>query len=141
VSDASLELINPEELGAPSGYAHGVLAPASGRLLFVAGQIGWEVSRRLASGFVGQFEQALRNVVAVVRAGGGEPAHVAQLTVYVTDRGEYLAERKALGGTYRRVMGRHYPAMALVEVSGLVETDAKVEIAAVAVVPERARGR
>lgn len=130
------EPINPAELGDPSGYSHGVLAPAGGRLLTIAGQIGWDAGRRLAGpGFVEQFERALANVLAVVRAAGGGPEHVVRLTVYVTDKRDYLADLKAIGSAYRRVMGRRYPAMALVEVAGLVEDGAKVEIEGTAVVP------
>lgn len=128
--------INPAELGAPSGYSHGILAPAGGRLLFVAGQIGWDTERRLAGpGFVEQFERALSNVVAVVRTAGGAPEHLGRLTIYVTDKRAYLADLQAVGGAYRRVMGRHYPAMALVQVSALLEDGAKVEIEGTAVVP------
>jgi enamine deaminase RidA (YjgF/YER057c/UK114 family) len=130
------EPINPAELGAPSGYSHGMLAPAGGRLLSIAGQIGWDADRRLAGpGFLEQFERALANVLAVVRAAGGGPEHLVRLTVYVTDKRDYLADREAVGAAYRSVMGRRYPAMALVEVAGLVEDGAKVEIEGTAVVP------
>jgi enamine deaminase RidA (YjgF/YER057c/UK114 family) len=130
------EPINPAELGDPSGYSHGVLAPPGGRLLCVAGQIGWDADRRLAGpGFVEQFERALANVLAVVRAAGGGPEHLVRLTVYVTDKRDYVADLKAVGSAYRRVMGRRYPAMALVEVAGLVEDGANVEIEGTAVVP------
>lgn len=129
------EPINPAELGAPSGYSHGMLAPPGGRLLFVAGQIGWDAHGRLAGrGFVEQFERALANVLTVVRAAGGAPEHVVRLTVYVTDKRLYLTALKEVGAAYRRVMGRHFPAMALVEVSGLVEDGALVEIEGTAVV-------
>lgn len=128
--------INPAELGAPSGYSHGILAPAGGRLLFIAGQIGWDAEHRLAGpGFVEQFGRALANVVAVVRAAGGAPEHLGRLTIYVTDKRTYLADLGAVGAAYRRVMGRHYPAMALVEVAGLLEEGAQVEIEGTAVVP------
>jgi enamine deaminase RidA (YjgF/YER057c/UK114 family) len=128
--------VNPESLGAPRGYSNGMLAPAGGRLLFVAGQIAWDASQQLAAeDFPGQFGRALANVLAVVREAGGGPEHVARLTVYVTDRGEYLAALSAVGEAYREVMGRHYPAMALVEVQALLEPGAKVEIEATAVLP------
>jgi enamine deaminase RidA (YjgF/YER057c/UK114 family) len=128
--------INPEELGAPSGYSHGMLGPSGGRMLFVAGQIGWDAEHRLVGqGLVEQFEQALDNVMAVVRAAGGEPANVARMTVYVLDREEYAERRSELGAAYRRVMGRHFPAMALLEVSGLLEPGARVEVEATAVLP------
>ncbi len=129
-----LRSIAPAELGAARGYSHGVLAPAGGRILFVAGQIGGDAAGRVVSGdFTAQFEQALRNVVAVVRAAGGEPRQLARLTIYVTDRSEYSAQLAAVGEAYRRVVGRHYPAMALVEVRGLLDPEAKVEIEATAV--------
>lgn len=128
--------INPADLGAPRGYSNGVLAPEGGRLLFVAGQIAWDEEQRLIGvTFVEQFHRALANVLAVVREAGGEASDVARLTVYVTDREEYLASRKEVGEAYRALMGRHYPAMALVEVAALLEPEAKVEIEATAVVP------
>ncbi len=128
-----LTLVNPAELGAPSGYSNGVLVPAGARLLFVAGQVAWDAEHRLvAAEFLGQFERALANVVAVVEEAGGTPGDVARLTIYLTDRREYLADLEAVGRAYRRVMGRHFPAMALVEVAGLVEPGAKVEIEATA---------
>lgn len=128
--------INPDEWGMPRGYSNGMLAPSGSRLLFVAGQVGWDEGQAVVSErFVEQFEQALRNVVTVVRAAGGEPDCVARLTIYVVDRREYLDELKAVGEAYRRVMGRHFPAMALLEVAALVEPGAKVEIEATAVLP------
>ncbi|HXO20632.1 MAG TPA: RidA family protein [Thermoanaerobaculia bacterium] len=133
---SSLTAVNPESLGAPRGYSHGMLAPAGGRLLFVAGQIAWDRDGRLVAGdFAGQFGRALENVVAVVRAAGGGPEHLARLTLYVTDRRDYQASLPAVGEAYRRVMGSHYPAMALLEVQGLLEPGAKVEIEATAVLP------
>ena len=136
MSDGFLRAVEPEGFPAPRGYSHGVLAPAGGRLLFVAGQIGWDADGRLVGDtFVAQFGRALANVAAVVRAAGGAPEHLARLTVYVTDRREYLADLAAVGEAYRAVMGRHYPAMALLEVSGLLEPGAKVEIEGTAVLP------
>jgi enamine deaminase RidA (YjgF/YER057c/UK114 family) len=128
--------VNPAELGTPSGYSHGMLAPAGGRLLCVAGQIGWDAERRLAGpGFVEQFERALANVLTVVAAAGGGPEHLLRLTLYVTDRRDYLADLHAVGLAYRRLMGRRFPAIALVEVAALLEDGARVEIEATAVVP------
>ncbi|MEA2692720.1 MAG: hypothetical protein QOJ16_2107 [Acidobacteriota bacterium] len=133
---SGLRPVNPAELGAPRGYSNGILAPAGGRLLFVAGQIAWDGEQRLvAQDFPGQFARALANAVAVVRAAGGGPEHVARLTLYVTDRRQYLADLEAVGGAYRQVMGRHYPAMALLEVQSLLEPGALVEIEATAVLP------
>ena len=132
----TMRSINPTELGAPKGYSNGMLAPAGGRLLFVAGQIGWDGEQRLASGELApQFARALENVLVVVREAGGLPEHVARLTIYVTDHQEYVREAKAVGAGYRALMGKHYPAMALVEVKALLMPGAKVEIEATAVVP------
>jgi enamine deaminase RidA (YjgF/YER057c/UK114 family) len=130
------EPINPESLGAPRGYSHGMLAPAGGRLLCVAGQIAWDREGRIVGeDFPAQFAQALGNVLTVVRAAGGGPEHVLRLTIYVTDRRLYLDDLPAVGDAYRSVMGRRYPAMALVEVAGLLEPGALVEIEGTAVVP------
>lgn len=127
--------INPETLAPARGYSNGlVLGP--GRILFVAGQIGWDREGRLVSDvFSAQFAQALENVVAVVRAAGGQPEHIGRLTIYVTNKQRYLAELKAVGAAYRERMGKHYPAMALVEVQDLLEEGALVEIEATAVLP------
>jgi len=114
------------------GYAHGI--EASGRLVFTAGQIGWDPSGSFAPDFAGQVRQALENVVAVLAEAGAGPEHVVRLTWYVTSREEYLGAQKEIGAAYRDVMGRHFPAMAVVIVAGLVEAQAKVEIEATAVV-------
>jgi enamine deaminase RidA (YjgF/YER057c/UK114 family) len=127
-----LAIVNPPELAKPRGYSHGIRG--RGELLFVAGQVGWDAGARITSDdFVAQFAQALDNVLAVVRAAGGAPESLARLTVYVVDKAEYMAAAKALGGAWRERMGRHYPAMALVEVKSLLEPGAKVEIEATAV--------
>lgn len=129
-------LVNPPELGAPRGFAHGVLAPAGGRVLFVAGQNAADPATRIATGaFVEQFERSLSRVLAVVRAAGGEPEHVARMTVYVTSIDEYRGSRSTLRDVWRRYMGGHYPAMALVQVVALVDEAATVEIEATAVLP------
>jgi len=132
------ELINPALLGAPKGYSNGVLAEAGGRLLFIAGQVGWDETQCIVSDELeAQFGRALENVVAVLTAAGGRPEHVVRLMIYVTDRDQYLKALKSIGHAYRRVMGRHYPAMALIEVKALLEPAAKVEIEGTAVVPAR----
>ncbi len=129
--------INPTELGAPRGYSNGMLAPAGARLLFVAGQVGWNEEQQLVGDdFAEQFGRALANVVAVVREAGGEAEHLARLTIYVVDRREYLAALEKIGTAYRGIMGRHYPAMALVEVRALLEPGAKVEIEGTAALPQ-----
>ena len=129
-----MEFINPEVLGAPRGYSNGVLAPAGGRLLFVAGQIGWNGRQQLVSDdFVEQFDRALANLITVVIEAGGGPENIARLVVYVTDKREYRERTREVGQRWRALMGRHFPAMALVEVKGLLEDAAKVEIEGVAV--------
>jgi len=107
------------------------------RLLFVAGQVAWDADQNLVGpgDFVVQFRQAIENVVAVVRAAGGEPTHVVELTIYVTDKSAYLARQTLVGEAYRDVMGKHFPAMALVQVAGLIEDGALLEIQARAVLP------
>ena len=123
--------VNPSSLVAPRGYNHGM--KGTGEVLFVAGQVGWDREGRMVPGdFVAQFAQALENVLAVVAAAGGTPSSVARLTLYVTDKREYRARQRELGQAYRRLMGKHFPAMALVEVAGLLEDDARVEIEATA---------
>lgn len=129
-----LESIHPEGWKPARGYANGVLVPPGARLLFVAGQIAWDAQQVLVGkgDFAAQFRQALANVLAVIETAGGEPAHLASLSVYVTDKQLYLDSVKALGTIWRELVGRHYPAMALVQVAGLLERDALVEIQAVA---------
>jgi enamine deaminase RidA (YjgF/YER057c/UK114 family) len=130
----SFEFINPETLGRPRGYTNGVLVPAGGRLLFIAGQIAWDEQQQIVSAdFVEQFDRALANVIAVVAAAGGMPAHVARLVIYVTDKRAYLARTREVGERWRARMGTHYPAMALVEVKSLLADDAQVEIEGIAV--------
>ena len=133
----SLEPIQPAGWAAPRGYSNGVLAPAGARLLFVAGQIAWDAQQQLVGrdAFGAQFEQALANVVAVVRAAGGGPEHLARLTIYVSDKRAYEDDLAAVGAAYRRHMGRHFPAMALVEVAALLEEGAMVEIEGTAALP------
>jgi NAD(P)-dependent dehydrogenase (short-subunit alcohol dehydrogenase family) len=127
-------IINPAELGAPRGWNNGMLAQTGGRVLFIAGQTARDGSGRVeAADFVSQFDRALGNVLAVLREAGGEPVHIGRLTIYVTDMAQYRASLKPLGEAYRRRMGTHYPAMALVEVKSLVDANAVVEIEATAV--------
>ncbi len=132
-----LVTVQPAGWQAPKGYANGILVPAGTRLLFVAGQIAWSAEQELVGrdDFAAQFRQALANVVAVVGAAGGEPQHVARVVCYVTDKARYLAAVKEVGAAWRDVMGRHFPAMALVEVADLLEDGALVEIEATAALP------
>ena len=130
----TFEIINPKALGEPKGWNNGLLAPKGGRLLFVAGQAGWESEAPGdPPGFVDQFGRALDKVLAVVREAGGEAADVARMTIYVTDLAAYRASMKALGEAWRARMGQHYPAVAMLEVKGLVDRGAVVEIEATAV--------
>jgi enamine deaminase RidA (YjgF/YER057c/UK114 family) len=131
-----IEPVNPDLLGAPSGYSNGILVEG-GRLLFVAGQVAWDRAHRLVGrgDFVAQFTQALRNVLEVVWKAGGRPEHLVELTIFVTDRQAYADRRRELGEAYRSLMGKHYPAMALVVVKELLEEGAQVEIRGVAAIP------
>jgi len=127
-------LINPKSLAAPRGYSNGVLTDAGGRLLFVAGQIAWDETHTIVSDdFVTQFDRALANVMTVVNEAGGAAADVARLVMYVKDKQEYIARRAEIGDTYRAHLGKHFPAMVLVEVRDLLDDRAKVEIEAIAV--------
>ena len=128
------EIFNPEVLGAPRGWNNGMLAPAGGRVLFVAGQVASdETGRIVADDFAEQFGVALGNCVSVVREAGGSAGDIGRLTIYVTDMEAYRNSLEALGPVYREAMGRHFPAMALVRVAELVDPAAKVEIEATAV--------
>ena len=129
-------LINPDSLGKPSGYSHGVVVDAQGKLLFIAGQIAWDKTQKIVSDdFVEQFDRALGNVVTVLSAAGGKPEHIARLVIYVTDKIEYRERVKEVGERYRKHLGKHFPAMVLVQVAGLLDDAAKVEIEAMAVLP------
>jgi enamine deaminase RidA (YjgF/YER057c/UK114 family) len=131
-----LTLINPESLGAPSGYTHGLLADANGKLLFISGQIAWDEKQKIVSDdFVEQFDRALANVMTVVRASGADAANIVRLIVYVTNKIEYRERTREVGEHYRKHMGKHFPAMVLVEVKGLLDDAAKVEIEGMAVIP------
>ena len=130
----SFEIVNPEELGEPKGWNNGLLAAKGGRLLFIAGQAGWEEKAPGApDGFTEQFARALDKVLAVLREAGGQPTDLARVTIYVTDLPAYRSSRKALGEAWRARLGKHYPASSLVAVSGLVDRGAVVEIEATAV--------
>jgi enamine deaminase RidA (YjgF/YER057c/UK114 family) len=129
-----MDFLHPKLWARPSGYANGVAA--EGRQVFVAGQVGWNPRHEIVSDdFVAQVEQALQNIIAVLSEANARPEDLVRLTWYVTDKREYLARLTELGQAYRRVIGRHYPAMTLVQVAALVEDRARVEIEATAVVP------
>jgi enamine deaminase RidA (YjgF/YER057c/UK114 family) len=128
-----LTAINPDSLAKPRGYNHGM--KGHGDVVFVAGQIGWNrEGRMVGDDFVAQFAQALDNVLAVVSTAGGSPTSVARMVVYVTDKAEYVRRAKDLGEAWRRRLGKHFPAMVLVEVKSLLADDAKVEIEATAII-------
>lgn len=129
----SLKLINPASLGTPKGYSNGVLIEQPGRLLFVAGQVAWDEKQEIVSSdLVEQFDRALANVLSVVSEAGGTPQQIVRLLIYVIDRNEYSARLREIGERYRAHMGKHFPAMVLVEVKGLLETGAQIEIEATA---------
>ena len=130
-----MKTLNPPDWLAPKGYANGVMA--RGSLLFVGGQIGWNAQQEFESDdFIAQARQALLNIVAVLQAGGAGPEHMVRMTWYVIDRHEYRSKLKELGAVYREVIGKNFPAMSCVEVSGLVEDRAKIEIEVTAVLPD-----
>ena len=132
---SAMQILQPPGWAKPRGFSNGIVA-ASGRLVFIAGQIGWTGEGTWeASDFAGQFRQALKNILDVLDEAGGGPQHIVRLTWYVIDKREYLASLHAVGRAYRELMGRNYPTMAVVQVSGLVEDAARLEIEATAVVP------
>jgi enamine deaminase RidA (YjgF/YER057c/UK114 family) len=132
----SMKTLNPKDWAKPKGYANGMAA--RGTLVFVAGQIGWNAAKGAfeSDDFAAQTRQALANIVAVLKEGGAKPEHIARMTWYVTDKREYMARQAEIGAAYREVIGRHFPAMAVVQVTALIEDRAKIEIEATAVVPD-----
>jgi enamine deaminase RidA (YjgF/YER057c/UK114 family) len=130
-----MQVLQPPGWARPRGFSNGIAA--SGKLVFIAGQVGWTPEGKWkARDFAGQFRQALSNILEVLAEAGGRPEHLVRLTWYVLDKHEYLAAIREVGAAYRELMGRHYPAMAVVQVSGLVEDEARLEIEATAVVPQ-----
>lgn len=130
-----MKILNPEGWTPAKGYANGV--EASGRFVVTGGLVGWNGDQVFETDdFVGQCEQVFRNIVAVLAEAGAGPEHIVRMTWYITDKAEYLACQRELGAAYRRVIGRHFPAMAVVQVTALIEDRAKVEIEATAVLPE-----
>ena len=130
-----MKLLQPAGWAEPKGYANGVMA--RGAMIFVGGQIGWNAQQQFESDdFIAQTRQALLNIRAVLQAGGAGPEHMVRMTWYVVDRVEYIARLKELGAAYREVMGRNFPAMTCVEVAGLVEERARIEIEVTAVLPD-----
>ena len=134
MTNNNFTILQPKNWLAPKGYANGVAA--EGELVFIAGQIGWKADATFVSDdFVAQVEQALSNIVAVLAEAGGGPQHIVRMTWYLIDKKEYMARQREVGEAYRRVLGRHFPAMTAVVVAGLIEDGAKVEIEATAVIP------
>lgn len=130
-----MKVVHPPDWPRPKGYANGVVA--RGNLVFVSGIVGWNAQREFTSSeFVAQVRQALLNIVEILRQAKAKPEHIARMTWYVLDKNEYLAGMKEMGTVYREIIGRHYPAMTVVEVSGLMEASARVEIEVTAVVPD-----
>ena len=129
-----MQILQPPGWARARGFSNGIAA--QGRLVFIAGQVGWDAQQQWRErGFAGQFRQALENIIAVLHEADGRPEHIVRLTWYVLDKGEYTASLKEVGAAYRELMGRHFPTMAVVQVSGLVEPEARLEIEATAVVP------
>ncbi|HLT78050.1 MAG TPA: RidA family protein [Ferrovibrio sp.] len=129
-----MQTLNPAEWAAPKGYANGIAA--QGRMVFIAGQIGWNAESRFESDdLADQTRQCLRNIVRVLAEAGARPEHIVRMTWYVVDKHEYLARSNDLGKIYREIIGKHYPAMTLVQVAALLEDRAKIEIEATAVIP------
>ena len=128
-----MHFLHPKNWAPTSGFSNGVAA--EGRQIFVAGQVGWNARQEIVSDdFVAQVEQALQNVVAVLAEAEARPEHIVRLTWYITDKREYLARRAEVGQVYRRIIGRHFPAMTVVQVTALVDDRAKVEIEATAII-------
>ena len=130
-----MQILQPPRWARPKGFSNGIAC--TGKLVFIAGQVGWTGEGKWeARDFAGQFRQALANILEVLAQAGGRPEHIVRLTWYVLNKKEYLGSLKEVGAAYRELMGRHYPTMAVVQVSGLVEDEARLEIEATAVVPE-----
>ena len=130
-----MQVLLPEGWAAPIGYANGIAVPA-GRIVFVAGQVGWNAQQKFESeDIVAQFEQALKNVLAVLHEAGGQAKHICRMTAYCCDKPAYLAARRALGAAWRVQMGTHYPAMSMIFVSDLLDNPGKIELEATAVLP------
>lgn len=131
-----MEVLHPKGWAPPLGYSNGIAARL-GRIVFVAGQVGWDEQQKFRTGeLVPQFEQALKNVLAVLAEAGARPEHVCRITAYCCDKQAYLAGRSELGRIWKRYMGRHYPAMSMIFVSDLLDSPGKIELEATAVVPD-----
>ena len=133
-----MQILQPPGWARPKGFSNGI-AVRGGTTVYIAGQIGWTGEQRFAEkSFAGQFRQALANIVAVLREAGGRPEHLVRVTWYVLDKQEYFGALREVGAAWRELIGRHYPTMAVVQVSGLIEPEARLEIEATAVIPDPA---
>ncbi len=131
-----MEILHPRGWSQPIGYSNGIAASA-GRVVFIAGQVAWDAQQKFHSVEIApQFEQALENVLAVLAEAGGKPEHICRMTAYCTDKDAYLAARPQIGKSWKRLMGRHFPAMSMIFVSDLLDDPGKIELEATAVVPE-----
>ncbi|MSQ63444.1 MAG: RidA family protein [Betaproteobacteria bacterium] len=129
-----MQILQPPGWAKPKGFSNGI--SAAGKLVFVAGQIGWSGEGKWeARDFASQFRQTIKNTLAVLAEAGGKPEHIVRMTWYILDKQEYLGAIREIGAAYRELMGRHYPAMAVVQVSGLIEDEARLEIETTAVIP------
>jgi len=129
-----MQILQPPGWARAKGFSNGIAC--SGKLVFIAGQIGWTGEGKWeATDFAGQFRQAIKNILSVLAEANGKPEHIVRLTWYVVDKAEYLRSLAEVGAAYRELMGRHYPTMAVVQVSGLMEDEARLEIEATAVIP------
>jgi enamine deaminase RidA (YjgF/YER057c/UK114 family) len=130
-----MQILHPPSWSQPIGYANGI-SVAAGRIVFIAGQVGWDANQRFQSEeLVPQFEQALKNILAILAEAGGKPKHICRLTAYCIDKSAYLAGRRELGRIWKSLMGNHYPAMSMIFVADLLDTPAKIELEATAVLP------
>ena len=132
-----MKVLLPEGWLPPIGYSNGIAVDA-GHIVFIAGQVGWDAQQKFHSiGIAPQFEQALMNILAILREAGGEPANICRITAYCCDKPGYLAARRELGAIWRRLMGTHYPAMSMIFVSDLLDSPGKIELEATAVLPRK----
>ena len=130
-----MQVLQPSGWPRPKGYSNGLVA--SGKMVFLAGLIGWNEEERIETDdFAGQARQVFQNIVSVLKEAGAGPEHIVRMTWFVSDKKEYLASLKGIGAAYREIIGRHYPAMSVIEVSGFIEEGAKLEVEATAVIPE-----
>ena len=132
-----MQILHPQGWSPPVGYSNGISVSAAGRVVFIAGQVGWDADQHFQSeDLVPQFEQALRNILSILAEAGGKPIHICRLTAYCIDKRAYLAGRRELGRIWKKLIGNHYPVMSMIFVADLLDTPAKIELEATAVVPE-----